>query len=150
MNIAGQKRALQLTGLTAHQLREWTVRRKLVRPDRAPNGPGSRMGFSWRAVLQLRLLATMHNRFGAGLEDSRPVMDALGGLLEQHSFPALWGRLLIVRDDHTVFLGAPPPGCSCLVLVLDPHLEQISSGFTTLPHPPRQLTLFPALPARLA
>ena len=151
MELIGHRRMLQLTGLTSHQLREWTVRRGLVHPDRAPSGPGTRTSFSWRSVLELRLLAVMHQRFGVGLEESRPVMKALRALLDGRSFITLWGWLVVIREDRSVLLAeAPPQGIGSLILPLDQHLEAIASNFESLPEPQRQLTLFPVLPASAA
>jgi hypothetical protein len=151
MELVGHSRTLRLTGLTSHQLREWTTRRGLVHPDQAPKGPGSRTSFSWRSVLQLRLLATMHQHFGVGLEESRPVMSALRTQLSGRSFVTLWGRLVVIDEIRNVSLADTPPiGAAALTLPLDPHLEIIAASFASLSESQRQLPLFAALPASAA
>ena len=57
--------ALEVTGLTRSQLREWTGRRNLISPDVGPDGPGRHALYTWQSLLVLRLLLVLHNDFAA-------------------------------------------------------------------------------------
>lgn len=50
---------LTLTGLSADQLREWTVRRRLIQPDFPAARQGQQALFGWQTVLLLRLAVVM-------------------------------------------------------------------------------------------
>ena len=144
MELVQHSHTLHLTGLTSHQLRDWTVRRRFVVPDREPNGPGTRASFSWRSVLMLRLLSALHHRFGVGLEEGRRATDSLRAELQRQSFVALWGKLVVAHEDLRAELAnAAPKSAAYILIPLDPHLEVISEGFRELPHPPQQLSLLP-------
>jgi len=137
---------LSLTGLTSHQLREWTVRRRFVLPDREPTGPGSRASFSWRSVLRLRLLSELHHRFGVALEEGRKVTDSLREEIERQSFLALWGKVVLAREGLSAeIIDAPPKSLPFILIPLDPHLQRISEGFRELPHRPQQLSFLTVL-----
>jgi hypothetical protein len=139
----------KLTGLTSDQLREWTSRRGLIEADTKPNGPGTRARFAWQSVLLLRIAIVLKERFHVELEAQKPLFSALSVRLKRTSFPALRETALILELDngfdivplealrHVMTKG------DCLVLLLDPHLNVLSTQFGML-DPMRQLPLFPA------
>ena len=141
----------KLTGLTADQLREWTVRRGLIEPDSKPCGPGSRAWYAWQTVLLLRLAVVLKETFHVELQAQRGLFAALAGRLAKVSFPALRGSVLVVRASG-VFDIAPlgevqALDADALIIHLDPHLDVLSTGFG-LAEPIRQLPLFPAVMVR--
>ncbi|HTE98682.1 MAG TPA: hypothetical protein VK621_08610 [Bradyrhizobium sp.] len=142
---------LRLTGLSAHQLREWTIRRGLIRPDAEPHGPGSRTKFAWQTVLLLRLAVVLKERFHVELQAHRALFAALGERLAKASFPALRGLALVIQEGSSfdlVSLGeAQSKSGDMLIVELDPHLDVLSTDFG-LVEPVRQLTLFPAVAVR--
>lgn len=138
----------ELAGITADQLREWTVRRALILPDVPAQRRGSEARFSWRTVLLLRLASTLRTRFRIELGAQRELLAALRYLLARTSFPALWGATLAIYDGGRCELLYRPRsamGEDTILLGLDRHLEVLSRGFgDSDPNP--QLPLFPAIP----
>lgn len=143
--------ALRLTGLSAHQLREWTIRRGLIRPDAEPHGPGSRAKFAWQTVLLLRLAVVLRERFHIELQAHRDLLSELGARLARISFPALRDCALVIQAGSAfdvLPLGEVRSKCGDMLIVeLDPHLDVLSIEFG-LVEPVRQLTLFPAVAVR--
>lgn len=137
-----------MTGLTAHQLREWTVRRDLVRPDVPAQKRGSQALFSWKSLLVLRLASVLRVRFHVELEAHRHLLLDLRRSLEALSFHALWGGSVNVYGDGTAELVTPRVEATkekdTIVLWLDPHLTVLSQGLDQL-EPVAQQTLFPVL-----
>lgn len=138
-----------MTGLTADQLREWTVRRNLVKPDVPAQKRGSQAQFSWKSLLVLRLASVLRSRFHVELESHRELLRNLRERVDGVSFHALWGGSFVVYDDATAELTTPRlaatrEGADAITLRLDPHLAVLSQGLG-LPEPTAQLTLFPVL-----
>lgn len=142
------KAVLKLTGLTAHQLREWTCRRGLVKPDVLPSGSGTLALYSWQTVLVLRLAVEMRDSFRMELQTHRNLLDGLTRRLAGTSFPSLLGCRLACysRGDWALLRPGEKPDLerSVVLLRLDPHLEVLSAEFDAQ-EPFRQLPLFPAV-----
>jgi hypothetical protein len=141
----------ELTGLTADQLREWTTRRDLIKPDLEPNGPGSRARYAWQTVLLLRLAVALRQTFHVELQAQRSLFIALANRLAKAPFPALQGTALVVRGSGTFDIVPLEEiqivDADVLIIRLDPHLDVLSVGFG-LNEPMRQLPLFPAVAVR--
>jgi hypothetical protein len=142
-----------LTGLTADQVREWTVRRGLVQPDEPAQKRGSEAKFSWQTVLVLRLAVVLRTRFLVELQAHRELLSSARKLLDGASFPGLWGGTLAIYGlNRCELLGAraslPWTEEDAILLRLNRHLEALSQGFG-LPAPVSQLPLFPAVGLRL-
>lgn len=139
---------LQLTGLTADQLREWTVRRGLIHPDFPAQKRGSEAKFTWQTVLLLRLAVVLKSGFHVELQAQRELLAAARELLEEKSFPALWGSTLAVYDFQRCELLGPRMAVSLdddvIFLRLDRHLHALSEGFGMM-DPVTQLPLFPVI-----
>ena len=140
------KKVLKLTGLSAHQLREWTCRRGLVKPDVPPSGSGTLALYSWQTVLVLRLAIEMRDAFRMELQTHRNLLDGLARRLAGTSFPSLLGcRLACYAGGDWALLrpGEKPDADRSVVLLrLDPHLEVLGAEFDAQ-EPLRQLPLFP-------
>ena len=151
MRLIKASEVLKLTGLSADQLREWTTRRGLIRPDAEPNGPGSRAKYAWQTVLCLRLAVVLKETFHVELQAHRGLLAALGQRLGKTSFLALRGSALVILGSgafHVLPLNeARAITGDVLILELDPHLDVLSTGFG-LAEPIRQLPLFPAVVVR--
>jgi len=142
-----------LTGLTADQVREWTVRRALIQPDQPAQKRGSEARFSWQTLLLLRLAVVLRTRFHVELQAHRGLLASARQLLEGASFPGLWGGTLAIYGlTRCELLSARTPLPSeedAILLRLNRHLEALSQGFG-LPEPVSQLSLFPAIGLRAA
>lgn len=141
-----------LTGLTADQVREWTVRRGLIQPDEPARKRGSEAKFSWQTVLVLRLTVVLRTRFHVELQAHRDLLTLARKLLDGASFPGLWGATLAIYGlTHCELLGAraplPPAEEDAILLRLNRHLEVLSQSFG-FPEPISQLPLFPAVGLR--
>lgn len=140
------KRVLQLTGLSSDQLREWTARRGLVKPDVQPSGPGTLALFSWQTVLVLRLAVEMRDSFRMELQAQRNVLEGLAQRLAKASFPSLLGcRLACYGGGDWALLRSgenPDSERDFILFRLDPHLDVIGAEFA-IAEPHRQLSLFP-------
>jgi hypothetical protein len=141
-----------LTGLTADQLREWTVRRGLIHPDEPAQKRGSEAKFSWQTLLVLRLAVVLRTGFHVELQAHRELLASARKLLEGASFPGLWGGTLAIYGltrCELVTTRTPPPSAEedAILLRLNRHLEALSQGFG-LPEPISQLPLFPAIGLR--
>ena len=151
MRLIKSREVLQLTGLTADQLREWTVRRALIQPDVPAQKRGSEAKFSWQTVLLLRLAVVLRTRFHVELQAHRDLLVAARELLDGTSFPALWGGTLAIyglrRCELLTSRTAAAADDDVVLLRLNRHLEVLSQGFG-LPDPISQLPLFPAVPIR--
>lgn len=142
------KDVLRLTGLSTDQLREWTSRRGLLKPDVQPSGPGTLALYGWQTVLALRLAVTMRKSFHMELEAHRSLLEGLRHRLAATSFLGLLGfSLACFPDGEWTILRPgehPPIDQDVVVLRLDPHLEILAAAFA--PHEDmRQLPLFAAL-----
>lgn len=136
--------AASLAGLTVDQLREWSGRRCLVKPDIPPAGRGRHAMYSWQTILSLRLLKELHDRYGVQVGAWRSAASCCQQLLLKRSFPSLW-------DVHAVFPSRSEAWLvenldvsvtrNSLTMSLDPHLEAISVGLN-LPERPVQGYLF--------
>lgn len=151
MTLIKSADVLRITGLSADQLREWTTRRGLIRPDAEPHGPGSRAKYAWQTVLLLRLAVVLKETFHIELQAHRGLFASLAQRLAKASFPALRGSALVVRGGGSFDLlpagEAGVAGGDALIVELDPHLDALSIGFG-LAEPIRQLPLFPAIAVR--
>lgn len=148
MKLIASRDAQRLTGLSADQLREWTTRRGLILPDKRPSGSGSRTMYSWQTILALRLAVVLKSVFHVELESQRTSLAKLSQLLRRSSFLSLRGKIVFLRSDGRLQIGGissiGPARCDGIVLLLDPHLEQLAlllAGSELV----RQLPLFPAL-----
>lgn len=128
-------RVQTLTGLTANQLREWSHRRDLVRPDVEAGGPGRPALYSWQTVLLLRIAVVLRQRFKIELQAHKGLLHALHELLAGVPFPALRGGVLALRAmEYGELL---PEGMArislgdtdTLFLHLDPHLDLLEEEF---------------------
>ncbi|NGM80162.1 hypothetical protein [Burkholderia multivorans] len=150
MQLVTTRAATRLTGLSTEQLREWTSRRALILPDVKPKGHGSPARYSWQTILLLRLAVVLRDRFKLELHAHREVFATLGATLAGTSFLSLWGKsLALYGDDRWAIVDLRDENAivqDCLMLRLDPHLQQLSDGFA-LPKPAAagQFQLFPAL-----
>ena len=143
--LIGTRQVLELTGLTADQLREWTVRRNLIAPDIPAQKRGSGARFGWRTVLLLRLAVVLRQRFHVELQAHSDLFGHARALLGDLSFPALWGMTLVIYDLERCALlddGVSLADEDALLLRLDRHLEALSRGFGMI-EPLVQLPLFP-------
>ncbi|WP_076728727.1 hypothetical protein [Methylobacterium radiotolerans] len=151
MRLIGSRDVLRLTGLSADQLREWTVRRGLIQPDIPASRQGQQAQFGWQTVLLLRLAVVMRTRFHIELQAHRNLLTRARELLDGRSFPSLWGsRLVILGLEECELLGAnetAPSDRDAILLRLNDHLETLSQGFG-VPEPIAQLQLFPAIGLR--
>lgn len=150
MHLITTRDATRLTGLSTEQLREWTSRRALIPPDVKPKGHGSPARFSWQTILLLRLAVVLRDRFKMELQAHRDLFAGLSAGLARTSFLSLWGKSLVLYGGAKWGVVDPrDEGVTvddCIVLQLDPHLQQVSDSFA-LPKPaaPGQFQLFPAL-----
>ncbi len=143
----------RLTGLSADQLREWSHRRGLVRPDVAPQGPGRPALYGWQSVLVLRLAVVLRERFRIELQAHADLLVALRELFVGVSFPALRGCVLALRGmedaellpEHAAL--ADREGRDSLILRLDPHLDVLATEFAPQEQA-GQLPLFRAVRVR--
>ena len=151
MRLVNAGEAQKLTGLTAHQLREWTARRGIISPDAKADGPGSRSKFSWQTVLLLRIACVLKTKFHIELHAHRALFSALSTRLRATSFPALWGSALVIRsvDEFELIRRGEPRSLNgdLIAIDLDSHLEQLAIGLKLDAAPP-QLHLFPAVGLR--
>ena len=146
MRLVTSSDVQKLTGLTSDQLREWTVRRKLIEPDAKPNGPGTRARFAWQTVLLLRIVVVLKDQFHVELQAHKPSFASLSSRLNQASFPSLRGTAAVLRAGGGAEVVAIEELLSVegdfLSVALDAHLDVLSSGFGFV-EPVRQLPLFP-------
>ena len=152
MRLVKSREVLQLTGLTADQLREWTVRRALIPPDVPAQKRGSEAKFSWQTVLLLRLAVVLRTRFHVELQAHRELFVSARDLLNGVSFPALWGTALAIYSLQRCELLQPRASFAgeedAIILRMNGHLDVLSQGFG-LPDPMLQLPLFAAVPLRV-
>ncbi|MER2551858.1 MAG: hypothetical protein ABTQ28_01155 [Thauera sp.] len=150
MQLVTTRDATRLTGLSTEQLREWTSRRALILPDVRPKGHGSPARYSWQTILLLRIAVVLRDRFKLELHAHRDLFSAMRAGLARTSFLSLWGKALVLYGGERWVVIDPRDADSviddCIMLRLDPHLQQLSDSFS-LPKPvvPGQFQLFPAL-----
>lgn len=146
-------RVQTLTGLTANQLREWSHRRDLVRPDIEAGGPGRPALYSWQTVLLLRIAVVLRERFRIELQAHKDLLHALQDLLSGVPFPTLRGCVLALRAmeyGEILSEGLVRAGVNesdTLFLHLDPHLDVLEGDFAPQDQS-RQLPLFRAVRIR--
>jgi DNA-binding transcriptional MerR regulator len=137
----------RLTGLTADQLREWTHRRGLIKPDAEPHGPGSRARYSWQTVLLLRLAVVLKESFHIELQAHRDLFAALSQRLANRPFHALRGCALLIQPDTQFQFDIVDISefraeqIDTLLIRLDPHLDVLSADFDQI-EPVDQFPLF--------
>lgn len=153
VRLIGSRDVLKLTGLSADQLREWTVRRGLIHADIPASRQGQQAQFGWQTVLLLRLAVVMRSRFHVELQAHRDLLIRAGELLKGRSFPGLWNhQLAIFGLESCALLGTAdslPADQDAILLRLNAHLEVLSQGFG-VSEPIAQLPLFPAVGLRLS
>lgn len=154
MRLIKSRHVPALTGLTADQLREWTVRRALVQPDEPARKRGQEAQFSWQTLLVLRLAVVLRTQFHVELQAHRDLLVSTRNLLEGAPFLGLWGATLAIYGLSRCELLAPRvllPSVEedVILLRLNRHLEVLSQGLE-LPAPIAQLSLFPAVPLKSA
>lgn len=151
VRLIGSRDVLKLTGLSADQLREWTVRRGLIHADVPALRQGQQAQFGWQSVLLLRLAVVMRSRFHVELQVHRDLLGRARELLNGRSFPSLWGhRLAIFGLERCALLASSDPLTvdeDAILLGLNAHLEALSQGFG-VSEPIAQLPLFPAVGLR--
>ena len=139
--------ALEVTGLTRSQLREWTGRgrRELISADVGPDGPGRHALYAWQTLLVLRLLLVLHNEFAAEVGAWAPAAANLREKLESTSFPSLWHSSVFFPNRHTALLveDVSKIGHTGLILPLESHLTVLAAKLA-LPRAD-QLSLFPPM-----
>lgn len=142
---------LGLTNLSADQLREWTVRRGLIKPDVPAAKQGQQAQFGWQTVLLLRLAVVLRSRFHVELQVHRDLFDHAQTLLGGRSFPSLWGTTLAIYGlQKCALLSAreqSPVEEDAILLRLNSHLDVLSQSFGVT-EPIGQLSLFPAIGVR--
>lgn len=148
MSLVTASKVQELTGLSADQLREWTHRRELIKPDEQPHGPGSRARYSWQTVLLLRLAVVLKETFHIELQAQRDLFQHLANSLAKKSFPALRGSALVIQAGigHEIITSTEIRLVhkDSLIVWLDPHLDVLSAGFG-LADTTAQLPLFAAM-----
>ena len=136
--------ALEATGLTRSQLREWTGRgrREIISPDVGPDGPGRHALYAWQTLLVLRLLLVLHTEYAAEVGAWAPAAKNLREKLDSTPFPSLWYLSVFFPSLHTALLvdDVSKIGHSGLILPLESHLTVLASKLS-LPRPD-QLSLF--------
>lgn len=136
--------ALEVTGLTRSQLREWTGRgrRELIFPDVGPGGPGRHALYAWQTLLVLRLLLVLQDEFAVEVSAWAPAARDLRQKLDDVSFPTLWHLLAFFPNRQTALLvdEVSTNGHIGLILPLDSHLAILASKLS-FPRPD-QLSLF--------
>jgi hypothetical protein len=143
-----------LTGLTADQLREWTVRRALIQADEPAKKRGQEARFSWQTLLVLRLAVVLRSQFHVELQAHRDLLVSARNRLDGASFLGLWGATFAIYGlSRCELLAARMPPSSVeedvILLRLNRHLEVLSLGLE-MPTPIAQLSLFPAVPLKSA
>lgn len=141
--------AIRLSGLTAHQLREWCGRRALVEADVPPAGRGHLALFSWRTILALRVLNEIHVRYAVEVSAWRDAIAKLQILLRKRAFPSLWGHVAVFSNARETSLRLENDSLqarSCLCVALDMHLEILATPDDFRIE--NQLHLFPAMAMR--
>lgn len=149
MSLVQASEAARLSGLTAHQLREWCGRRAVVTADVPPAGRGHLALFSWQTILALRVLNEVHQRYSVEVSSWRLAIAQLQALLSRRSFPSLWGAVAMFPNSQEALLKLDREICAddtCLTVVLSWHLEALATP-GQLPTE-AQLPLFPAVAVR--
>ena len=143
--------ALEASGLTRSQLREWTGRgrRELISPDVSPGGPGRHALYTWQSLLVLRLLLVLHNDFAAEVGAWAPAAMNLREKLKNTSFPSLWHLSVFFPNRHTALLvdDVAKVGHTGLILPLESHLTVLASKLS-LPRPDQLSLLLPVAVSR--
>ena len=138
MRLLRSADALEVTGLTRSQLREWTGRRRreLISPDTGPDGPGRHALDAWQTLLVLRLLLVLHNEFPAAVGPRAPAAKNLREKLDGASFPTLWHLSVFFPNRRTALLvdDISKIACTGLLLPLQAHLTVLSPELS-LPRP---------------
>ena len=149
MRLVQSADALQVTGLTRSQLREWTGRRELILPDVSPDGPGRHALYAWQTLLVLRLLLVLHNDFAAEVGAWAPAAMNLREKLKNTSFPSLWHLSVFFPNRHTALLvdDVAKVGHTGLILPLESHLTVLASKLS-LPRPDQLSLLLPVAVSR--
>ena len=138
-----------LTGLSVDQLREWTGRRALIKPDVQSQGKGTHARFSWQTVLVLRLAVVLKDQFHIELQAHRDLLAGLQQEFASTSFLSLREKMVVVYGKGQWEIlnteeNGDREGLGAILLFLAPHLGVLSGGFG-MPDPSKQLTLFPVV-----
>jgi len=146
-------KVIELTGLSAVVLREWTRRRALIPADIPAAGKGNAAKFSWRTVLIIRIANQLKEEFHLQLQAHAPQFSELREVLSEHSFRALYGTAIVCSPSEPWRLSRADefgPTCAFLKLPLHDHLEAICGAFGKASPRTRsqQFDLFPATEIR--
>jgi hypothetical protein len=147
MMYVQSSRAAEIAGLTEHQLKEWCMRRGLILPDVLAQGRGHNALFGWHTLLALRLLASVHFKFGGSISHWGPIIEEWRKSLNGVSFPALYGQAAIYEGERMFSGSAPATNLwqAQLILPLDDHLDAIARALS----PEQQEAQFSLLPLLL-
>jgi hypothetical protein len=146
MKLVQASDAIRLSGLTAHQLREWCGRRAIVTPDVPAAGRGRHALFSWQTILALRVLNEVHSRFFVEVSAWSEAIAQSQMLLRGNPFMTLWGTAIVFPNTKEAKLThdhSDDYQNACMVVRLDPHLSALATA-GVLP-PEQQFPLFAAL-----
>jgi hypothetical protein len=140
--------AVELTGLTRSQLREWCGRgrRGLIAPDVNPEGPGRHALFSWQTLLVLRVLRVLQVEYAIELGPWAPAVKELRAKLDRTPFPSLWQIVVYFPNRESALLTDrlnEVGRFGGIVVPLEPHLVVLATGLS-LPRAD-QLPLFPPM-----
>ena len=125
--------ALRLTGLNKAVLREWTVRRGLIPPDRPAAAQGSPAGFKWQTILVLRLARVLRDEFRVELQSHAVSMASYRASIANASPAALRNLELIIAPgrpwEHTEPDRVTSRESDRLTLRLGPHIDALADDF---------------------
>jgi len=123
-------KAAEVTGLTEHQIKEWCIRRSLLRPDRPPAGRGHHALFGWRTLLALRLLRELHEEFGGTVAYWAPILSQWRDDLVSKPFHSLYEHSVILEKGVARISRVIPNSSSMpfIVLPLNHHLVALAAG----------------------
>ena len=129
MGLIGTRDVLALTGLSGHQLREWTGRRALIQADMPARGKGTQARYSWQTVLVLRLALVLRQEFHLDLQHCSEQLAELQRRLKGRSFLSLRGHALVLGDESRIALvrvSAVQIGQEAIVVVpLERYLQSL-------------------------
>ncbi len=133
MRLVVTRDARTLSGLTSHQLREWTTRRAIIPADRQSRGHGRPAEFSWQTILLLRIALELRTHFHVELGAYREFFSSMRDYITSASFIGLWGTSLhILSDEKWAITNGDYPSASTntISIPLNKHLAVLSVGFS--------------------
>lgn len=118
-------KAVELTGLSESQLREWCGKRGLFQPTVRARGSGQLALYSWQDIIALRIFREIVSVFGGRASGWSAGVSGLRQRLNGFSYPALWGRWAVFLDQQTAkieVITSASLSQAALIVPLDPHL----------------------------